>query len=79
MEEELMTAVVPAPLDMIEAVAAFRLPPKADDRLQALMDRNTEGSLTQAEREELESWVELSETIALLRAQALNVLGKKLQ
>jgi hypothetical protein len=64
---------------MVEAVAALRLPPKADDRLQALMDRNSEGALTQAEREELESWVELSETIALVRAQALDLLGKKLQ
>jgi hypothetical protein len=74
-----MSTIVPVPLELVEAVAALRFPPKADRRLQALMNRNTEGSLTQAEREELESWVELSEIIALVRAQALNVLGKKLQ
>jgi hypothetical protein len=79
MAEESMTTVVPAPLEMVEAVAALRLPPKADDRLQSLMDRNNEGTLNSAEREELESWVELSETIALVRAQALSLLGKKRQ
>jgi hypothetical protein len=72
-----MSAVVEAPREMIEAVAALRLPPKGDRRLQTLMDRNTEGTLTPEEREELESLVELSETIALVRAQALRLLGRK--
>ena len=40
------------------------------------MDRNTEGQLSEAEREELEALVELSETISLLRVQALRVLGQ---
>jgi hypothetical protein len=72
-----MTTVVEAPLKMIEAVAALRLPPRADQRLQVLMDRNTEGTLRTEEKEELEALVELSETIALVRAQALHVLGRK--
>ncbi len=74
-----MAAVVQAPLEMVEAVAALRLPPRTDDRLHALMDRNTDGTLTQAEREELEALVELSETIALVRAQALHLLGQRPQ
>ncbi|HJT76938.1 MAG TPA: hypothetical protein VJ739_07015 [Gemmataceae bacterium] len=41
------------------------------------MDRNTEGTLTTAEREELEALVELSETISLLRARALRLLGRQ--
>jgi hypothetical protein len=41
------------------------------------MDRNTDGTLTPEEHEELESLVELSESIALVRAQALLVLGRK--
>ena len=41
------------------------------------MDRNTEGALRSERREELEALVELSETIALVRAQALHVLGRK--
>jgi hypothetical protein len=72
-----MGAVVQAPLEMIEAVAALRLPPKADRRVQDLMDRNTEGALTPGEREELEALVELSESMSLVRAQALHLLGRK--
>jgi hypothetical protein len=72
-----MTTVVEAPLTMVEAVAALRLPPRADQRLQVLMDRNTDGVLRSEEKEELEALVELSETIALVRAQALHVLGRK--
>jgi hypothetical protein len=72
-----MAMVVQAPVELVEAVAALRLPPKADKRLQALMDRNTEGTLTTEEREDLESLVELSETISLVRAKALHLLGKK--
>lgn len=66
-----------APREWAEAAAALRLPPKSDARLQRLMDRNTEGPLTDAEREELETLVELSETIALVRARGLQVLGRK--
>jgi hypothetical protein len=39
------------------------------------MDRNTNGQLTSAEGEELEALAELSETIALVRAQAIKLLG----
>jgi hypothetical protein len=41
------------------------------------MDRNTNGALTPGEREELEALVELSESIALVRAKALHLLGRK--
>jgi hypothetical protein len=72
-----MATVVQAPLEMVEEVASLRLPRRADQRLQALMDRNTNGILTPAEREELETLVELSETLALVRAKALQLLGRK--
>jgi len=72
-----MSAVIQAPLEMIESVASLRLPAKADQRLRTLMDRNTDGALTPGEREELEALVELSETLALVRAQALHLLGRK--
>ena len=70
-------AVVQAPRDMVEELAELRLPPRADRRLQDLMDRNTEGALTPEEREDLEALVEWSESIALLRAKALRLLGRK--
>jgi hypothetical protein len=41
-----MSAVISAPLHMVEAVAAFRLPDISDRRLQVLMDRNNDGALT---------------------------------
>ncbi len=68
---------VEVPLELVEAVAALRFPPKADAHLHKLMDRNTEGQLSQAGREELEALAELSERLALLRAQALRVLGRE--
>jgi hypothetical protein len=71
-----MAAVIEAPVQMVETVAALRFPPKADRHMQNLMDRNNEGSLTSVEREELEALVELSETMALVRAQALHLLGR---
>ena len=71
-----MTAVISAPVEMVEAVAALRLPPQADRRLQQLMVRNNNGLLTDEEREDLESLVALSETIALVRAKALPLLGR---
>src|SRR5665213_3502488 len=71
-----MSRVVEAPLEMVEAVAALRLPAGSDSKLQGLMDRNNEGALTSTELEELESLVELSETLAIVRARALHLLGR---
>ncbi len=72
-----MSALVQTPLELVEAMANFRLPPRVDQRLQELMDRNTNGALTAAERADLEALVELSEAIAPMRAKALRVLGRK--
>lgn len=64
-------------IELVETVGSFRFPPKADQRLQQLMDRNNEGLLTEAERAELETLVELSESLSLLRAKALRLLDRK--
>lgn len=74
-----MDAVVSAPLDWVEAVGRLRLPAKADRRMQELMDRHNEGQLAGTERAELDSLVELSETLSLVRAEALQLLGRKPQ
>jgi hypothetical protein len=71
-----MEATVAAPVEWVESVSDLRLPPRADARLQQLMDSNTEGLLTEAERAELEALVELSEQLSLVRAQALHLLGR---
>ena len=71
-----MNAVVSAPIDWVESVSRLRLPAKAGRRLQALMDRNNEGALSALELAEMESLVELSETMSLVRAEALHLLGR---
>ena len=71
-----MNSTIAAPIDWIEAVGNLHFPAKADHRLQELMDRNTEGLLKQSEREELETLVELSEEISLVRGEALQILGR---
>jgi hypothetical protein len=71
-----MGITVSAPVEWVESVSDLRLPPKANERLQQLMDQNTEGLLTETERTELETLVELSETLSLVRARALQLLGR---
>jgi hypothetical protein len=65
------------PQDFVETVAALRFPDRTEQRMQKLMDRNNEGSLTEDEKEELASLVEVSEELSLVRARALSILGKK--
>jgi hypothetical protein len=72
-----MSVVVEAPIELVESVADMRFPAKADARVRWLMGRNTNDQLTPPERDELEAWVELSESMALVRAQALKLLGRK--
>ena len=69
-------SVISAPVDWVESVSELRLPLRSDRRLQELMDRNNEGALTADERAELESLVEVSETLSLVRAKALQILGR---
>jgi hypothetical protein len=71
-----MSATIPAPADWVETIGELRLPNKADQRLQQLMDRNNEGALSPLELEELEALVELSERLSLVRAKALQLLGR---
>jgi hypothetical protein len=72
-----MSSTVAAPVGWVEAVGNLRFPARADHRLQELMDRNNEGLLQESEREELEALVELSEQLALVRAEALQILSKQ--
>ena len=72
-----MSPVIPAPVEWIETVGALKLPLRADRRLQGLMDRNNEGLLSSDERAELEALVEVSETLSLVRAEALRRLRRK--
>ena len=68
---------IEAPREWVETVGALRLPELADQRLQLLMDRNSEGQLTDSEKADLAYLVELSERLSLVRAEALHLLGAK--
>ena len=69
--------LIPAPRSWIETVSELRLPSHEDDRLQFLMGRNNEGVITSEERRDLESLVGWSESMALIRAQALLLLERR--
>lgn len=71
-----MSAMIEAPVDLMEAVAHLRLPPHLDRQLQDLMDANNNGTLSESEREQLANLAEWSESISLLRARALHLLGE---
>jgi hypothetical protein len=75
-EVQMSATVISTPVHLVEAVAALRLPAVSDRRLGVLMDRNNDGALSPEERDELESLAELSETISLVRAEALLLLGR---
>ncbi len=60
-----------APMEWVKSVGDLRLPPKTNRRLQEQMNRNTEGLLSDSETADLESLVELSERLSLVRAKAL--------
>lgn len=72
-----MTATITAPASWIESISDFQFPAETDRHLQKLMDRNNEGLLQPSEKEELAALAALSEGISLLRAQALQLLGKR--
>lgn len=67
---------VDAPTEWVESVSELKLPEWADQRLQTLMDVINDGQLTAEERSELESLVDWSERISLIRAEALLLLGR---
>ena len=69
-------SVIEAPSEWVESVSSLRFPHKTDERMQELMHRNNEGQLTGDERLELESLVELSEKLSLVRAEAIMLLGR---
>lgn len=69
-------STISASPEWVESVSQLRLPERTDRRMQELMDRNNEGMLAENEREELESLVEMSESLSLVRAEALRLLGR---
>jgi len=64
------------PVAWVRAIMKLPFPASIDDRLQKLMDGNTEGQLTPEEYSELEELVDLNEQISLARGRARIVLNE---
>ena len=69
-----MGILISVPREALESLESFRFPSQLDRRIQDLMDRNNEGMLTAVERDELAGLAELSEQMALQRAQIHRLL-----
>lgn len=54
----------------VEQVIAFKISDSAQDRLEELLYRNREEELTQDERTELETYLQLSRLVTRLKARA---------
>ncbi len=66
-----MPRIVSVKIMVPDDLAELRLPPGVDARLQTLLDRQSIGKkLTDAERQEAEGLVSLSELLTLLRLRA---------
>jgi hypothetical protein len=72
----MVSATIPTPVEFVKSIADLPFPPKVNERLQELMDRNSEGTLTADERAQLEALVELSETLSILRGKAILLLRR---
>ena len=72
-----MPTSVSVPKSWVASVGRLALPKRTQRRMQALMDGNNEGRLTQSERLELATLVEWSEKVSLIRADALEFLGSR--
>ncbi len=58
-------------LELPDDLSRLKLPPALNERLQALLDKqDREGTLTEQERREAESLVELAEMLSLLKLRA---------
>jgi hypothetical protein len=58
-----------------ERVLAFRLSAAKQARLDALLDKNRDGTLTAAERAELDAYERFEHVVRLLKARVLQKLG----
>lgn len=71
-----MVSTISASTEWVESVSQLKLPEPTDQRMQELMDRNNDSQLSATERDALESLVESSDTLSLVRTEALRLLGR---
>ena len=59
----------------LDQILGFKVSPYTQERLENLLDKNREGSLTDAESAELDVCEEVQRLMLLLKARARSVLG----
>ncbi len=62
--------------DAARRVAAWRLDPQTEARIDALADKCTEGELTPEERDEYETYVRAGTLLSILQAKARGLLAR---
>jgi hypothetical protein len=60
--------------DALSQLVSLRADDELQERLDLLADKNTEGLLTEAERDEYETYVRAISVVSILQAQARNLL-----
>jgi hypothetical protein len=72
--DEVMDFLLSAPTP--EAVIALRPSPMAQERLRYLLDGNRNATINDAERAELESYLQLEQFVRRLKIRAQEMLGQ---
>jgi hypothetical protein len=72
-----MKSVITPDAATARELARLKFSPRMNRRLHKLMSKNTEGTLSKDEREELEALAEFNSTMSLLKAKAMVFLGVK--
>ena len=70
-----MSSAVLIELEMPDDLALFHLPDGVQERLNALLDKQDAGAMTDSERREAEGLVNLADLLSLLRLRVERVSG----
>jgi hypothetical protein len=62
--------------DLLEALAALSAPDEDQERYQMLASKNTEGTLSESEKTELEACVSANRILSLLKTEAIVALAR---
>jgi hypothetical protein len=76
-EQEELEALRHLSDDALWTIAAEQMPQSVQTRMQALMDRNTMGTITDREYDELRGYVERGNRLMVRKAEAAGILMKR--
>jgi hypothetical protein len=65
------------PRDLAPSVLAWKFPRRDLKRIEKLQDKNNAGTITDAERSELESYVRVGQLVAVMQAKARLVMKNR--